>query len=151
MARCRSQHLIVRWCYRSLKRAVETVKPFEAKTPPHRHHPPGIRNSKSDGYAGIGTDSLRTRLRTWCASLQMFAQETHPACPAYPGGQLWLGAGRNVTALSIFAVTVKPFDQRQLHEHRHHLPGIRNSKSESYAEIGTDRLRTGLRAPRPFR
>jgi hypothetical protein len=25
-----------------------------------------------------------------------FARETHPACPAYPGGQLWLGAGRNI-------------------------------------------------------
>jgi hypothetical protein len=29
--------------------------------------------------------------------------------------------------------------------HRHHLPGINGSPSESYAEIGTDRLRKRLR------
>jgi hypothetical protein len=27
----------------------------------HRHHPPGIKNSKSKSYAEIDTDSLRTR------------------------------------------------------------------------------------------
>ena len=30
------------------------------------------------------------------AALERTARETHPACPAYPGGQLWLGAGRNI-------------------------------------------------------
>jgi hypothetical protein len=31
VARCRSQYLIVRSCYRSLELAVETVKPFEQR------------------------------------------------------------------------------------------------------------------------
>ena len=31
MARCRSQYLIIKRCYRSLELAVETVKPFEQR------------------------------------------------------------------------------------------------------------------------
>jgi hypothetical protein len=45
-----------------------------------------------------------------------------PACPAYPG----VGSADDSV--------------------RHHPPGIINSKSESYAEIGADRLCTRLRA-----
>jgi hypothetical protein len=37
-------------------------------------------------------------------------------------------------------------EQGELHGHRHHLPGITNSKSERYAEIGADRLRKRLQA-----
>jgi len=37
----------------------ETVR--AARTPPNRHHPPGIKNSKSESYAEIDTDGLRTR------------------------------------------------------------------------------------------
>ena len=62
-------HLIVRRCYRSLELAVEPLNRSSNKNSTHRHHLPGIRNSKSDSYAEIGTDSLRTRLRTWCTSL----------------------------------------------------------------------------------
>ena len=40
--------------------------------------------------------------------------------------------------------TVKSFNQRELQRHRHHPPGIKNFHSDSYAEIGTDSLRTRL-------
>ena len=64
----------------------ETVR--AGRTPRHCHHPPGIRNSPSESYAGRSTDRLSTRLRTWCTSLLILPARPTPACPAYPGGQL---------------------------------------------------------------
>jgi hypothetical protein len=61
-ARCRSQGLIVRPTLplpRARHRNRETVPAM--RTPWHRHHLPGIKNSPSRSYAEIGTDRLRTR------------------------------------------------------------------------------------------
>jgi hypothetical protein len=52
------------------KLAVDSETVRAVRTPPHRHHLPGIKNFHSDSYAEIGTDSLRTRLRAWCTSLR---------------------------------------------------------------------------------
>ena len=38
----------------------ETVQ--AVRTPPHRHHLPGFKNSQSESYAEIGADRFRTRL-----------------------------------------------------------------------------------------
>jgi hypothetical protein len=51
-----------------------------------------------------------------------------------------------VAALSSSPPIVKPLEQGELHRHCHHPPGIKNFHSDSYAEIGTVRLCTRLRA-----
>ena len=117
-----SQYLIVRRCYCSLKprrRTRETVR--AERTPRHRHHLPGITNFQSARYAEIGRDRLCTRLRTWCTSLQLRERPT-PACPAYPGGRVRLGAGRKHLIVRgplpfsrAHRLTVKAFEQRELH------------------------------------
>src|SRR5262249_32691402 len=62
MARCGSQYLIARRVLPLPRARRRTVKPFEQREfPPNRHHPPGIKNSKSESYAEIDTDGLRTR------------------------------------------------------------------------------------------
>jgi hypothetical protein len=78
-ARCRSQYLKVRRCCRSLELAFDHETVRRATTPRHCHHPPGIKNSRSDSYAEIDTDSLRTRLRTLCASLRQVQHIFHGA------------------------------------------------------------------------
>ena len=129
----------VRRCCRSLelaRRNRETDR--SATTPRHRHHPPGIKNSKSDSYAEIDTDSLHTGLRTWCTSLT-FTRETTPACPAYPGGLVVARCRSQRTADACrHRETVRA---ARTPWHRHHPPGIKNSKSKSYAEMRTDSLR----------
>jgi hypothetical protein len=61
------------------------------------------------------------------------AREPTPACPAYPGVkcvsvQVAIFDGQTVLPLSQARRSrVKPFEQRQLHEHRHHPPGIKNA------------------------
>jgi hypothetical protein len=57
-------------CGRGSSSRRQTVR--AARTPRHRHHPPGIKNFHSDSYAEIDTDSLPTRLRTLRASLPPF-------------------------------------------------------------------------------
>jgi hypothetical protein len=91
--RCRSQHLIVRRMLllpRARPSNRETVR--AARTPPHRHHPPRIKNCQSESYAEIDTDSLCTRLSSVGRHFD-FAPETHPACPAYPGGPVVARSG----------------------------------------------------------
>jgi hypothetical protein len=89
--------LIVRRRCRSPRARHPTVKPFEQRrTTRHCHHPPGIKNSKSESYAEIGRDRLCTRPADLVREFVHFARETHPACPAYRGGQVWLVAGRSI-------------------------------------------------------
>jgi hypothetical protein len=97
VARCRSQYLIVRRCYRSLELAFDSETVQAARTPRHRHHPP--------------------------------ARDPPPL--VQPTGGVKCGSVQVATYRRCLAVTVKPFDQRQLHKHRHHLPGITNCQSES--------------------
>ena len=65
-----------------------------------------------------------------------FAQETHPALSSIPWGvQLCgqLAAGRNVSSMPRrHRETVRAV---RTSRHRHHLPGIKNSKSEGYGNI----------------
>jgi hypothetical protein len=56
--RCRSHYLMLTRCYRSLELAVDRETVRAARTPRHRHHRPGIRNSKSESYAEIDGGSL---------------------------------------------------------------------------------------------
>ena len=100
-----------------------------------------MKQLRAAGERGRNVRELNVRV-----SLDRLGRETHPACPAYPGGQLCgqLAAGRNVPSMprrhrkTVRAARTPP--------QRHHPPGIRNSQSESYAEIDTDSLRTTLRA-----
>ena len=125
------------------RRADQSRRTFSAKRSTC-HHPPGIKNCQSASYAEIGSDG---------SGSHSYAKPT-PTSTARPrptpvqhtlGCQLCgqLAAGRNVPPTprrhreTVRAATTP--------RHRHHLPGSRNSKSESYAEISTNRLRTRLR------
>ena len=50
-----------------------------------------LKQLRAAGERGRNVRELNVRV-----SLDRLGRETHPACPAYPGGQLWLGAGRNI-------------------------------------------------------
>jgi hypothetical protein len=87
----RSQHLIVERRI-ALSSSPSTVKPFEPRrTTRHCHHPPGSKNSPSEGYAEIGTDSFRTRSANVVREFapMFFCTPNHPpACPAWGGVEL---------------------------------------------------------------
>jgi hypothetical protein len=74
-SRCRSQCLMVR--------------PSKRRTPRHRHHLPGIKNSQSESYAEIDSDGLRTRLRSWCTSLLFCTSKSVQHRRGSRPGQAW--------------------------------------------------------------
>jgi hypothetical protein len=130
------------------KLAVEPRNRSSRENSTHCHHLPRIRNFHSDSYAEIGTDSLRTRP---FPPENSCARDTPPSGHRTPGvscGSVPVATFNGQTgdtALSSSPSTVKPFQQRTAGK-CHHPPGIKNSKSESYAGMSTDRLRTTLRA-----
>jgi hypothetical protein len=65
-SRRKSQYLIINRRCRSLELAADRETVQAVRILPHRHHPPGIKNCQSAGYAEICRDRLRSRLRKWC-------------------------------------------------------------------------------------
>jgi hypothetical protein len=132
------------------------VKPFEQR---QRHGTVTIRLKLKISNQIVAQKQARTDCerqcecgarvccRVWCASL-LPHRRMIPGLSGIPGGSV---AADDPVQLAIFSCQpALPLSQarrrRQLHGHRHHPPGIRNFHSDSYAEIGTDSLRTRLRA-----
>jgi hypothetical protein len=121
------------------RRADQSRRTFSAKRSTC-HHPPGIKNCRSESYAEIGSDGSGSHSYAKPTPEKRSRAGDPPRLSSIPGGQLWQ------------SVQVAIFDRRHREtvravrtpRHCHHLPGIRNSRSDSYAEIETGSLHTRL-------
>src|SRR5262249_12143637 len=75
-----------RTTYRSLELAIDHESDRPVRTPRHRHHPPGIKNSQSESYAEIGTD-------VWAQDCSARTRCFRPFAPADRGWPGHHGAG----------------------------------------------------------
>jgi hypothetical protein len=72
------------------------------------------------------------------------AWENHPGLSSIPWGSSTARCRSQHLIVRELAFDREPVRAMRAPPHRHHLPGIKNSSSRSYAEIGSDSLRTGL-------
>jgi hypothetical protein len=145
-SQCRSQLIVSRRC-RSLERR-RTVKRFEQRV---LHRTVTIRPELKisiQTVTEIGTDRLRTRLRTWCTSLAPSCARDRPRLSSVPGGSSasrcrsqYLMVRRSYRSLERRR-TVKRFEQRVLHRTVTIRPELKISIQTVTQKIGTDRLRT---------